>query len=81
MKLSKRELILLILVFVIAAGALYYTRFFTPIKDDIKVLQDESDDLMIRINNLNMQKNRIPDLKNELSTLQNEFSELSCDFL
>lgn len=81
MKLSKRELILLILVFVIAAGALYYTRFYTPIKDDIKVLQDESDDLMIKINNLNMQKNRIPDLKNELSTLQNEFSELTSDFL
>ncbi|HZK34731.1 MAG TPA: hypothetical protein VFD33_05415 [Bacillota bacterium] len=81
MKLSRRELFLLISVLVIAAGALYYTQFFTPIKEDISTLQDESDELMVQINNLKMQNNRIPALKEDLSTLEQDFEELTTSFL
>lgn len=81
MKLSKRELALLIIMLVIAAGALYYTQFYTPVSNEIADLKQKADSLAIQVMDAKTKSSKIPEIEAQLETLEQEFVDLTRNFL
>ncbi|HOB20765.1 MAG TPA: hypothetical protein PK830_01900 [Candidatus Atribacteria bacterium] len=81
MKLSKRELGLLVLLLVFAVGALYYTQFYTPMSKQLTDLASKSQNLTIQITDAKSRISKIPDVESQINELENEFDNLKEKFL
>lgn len=67
--LSKREKILLVLAFVIAFSAVYYVYFYEPLKAEIGVLENESNNRQNRLDTAKSFSKRLPEIKEEYTKI------------
>lgn len=81
MRLSKRELSLLVLMLILAVGALYYTQFYTPMNKQLTDLASRSQNLSIQITDVKSKINNISDIESKINELDHEFNSLKEKFL
>jgi septal ring factor EnvC (AmiA/AmiB activator) len=76
MKLSRREKILLILVVVLALGAVYYFYFLTPFTKEMTQIQSDIAQKQTEFSTLNMQNGQLKLLDKQIDDLKTQNKEL-----
>lgn len=81
MKLTKRERILLLGALIIAVGIMFFNYIYFPLKEDIKELKTQSEELSIQINEVKQKQALVETLEEQLFKLQEDSDTIYEDVL